>query len=140
MTSKIFKNNQIFEIMNSMAITLKEILKALEIPLEKFRNLKKIYIMTPMRSFFHFMMLIYIIHQDHQWICKTHQKEQVPKEKRYLHRTQLNLPEPDFQMPDIPIENFSTLFGNTLEDAKKYLFRFNNTCYVLNLIEENVKS
>jgi hypothetical protein len=54
MTSKIFKNNQIFEIMNSMAITLKEILKALEIPLEKFRNLKKIYIMTPMRIFISF--------------------------------------------------------------------------------------
>jgi hypothetical protein len=102
-----------------MAITLKEILKALEIPLEKFRNLKTIYIMTPMRIFFHFMMLLYIIHQDHQWICKTHQKEQVRKEKRYLHRTQLNLPEVVFQMLDIPIEKISTLFGNTLEDVEQ---------------------
>jgi hypothetical protein len=31
--------------------------------------------------------------------------------RRRLHRSPLNLPEVDFQMPDIPIEKFSTFFG-----------------------------
>jgi hypothetical protein len=55
-----------------------------------------------------------------------------------LHRIPLNLPEVDFQMPDIPIEKFSTFFGNTSEDAEKHLFRFKSTCDVFNLIEDNV--
>jgi hypothetical protein len=37
--------------------------------------------------------------------------------KRHFHITQLNLPKVDFEMPDIPIEKISTLFGNTSEDA-----------------------
>jgi hypothetical protein len=41
-------------------------------------------------------------------------------------------------MPDIPIENFSTFFGNTSEDAEKHLFKFKSTCDVFNLTEDNV--
>jgi hypothetical protein len=58
--------------------------------------------------------------------------------KRRFHRTPLNIPEVDFQVSDIPIEKFSTFFENTSQDAKKHLFRFNNTCDVFNITEDNV--
>jgi hypothetical protein len=67
--------------MNALVILLKEISNALTTPLKGFKNFKKSYIMTPLRSFFHVMMLLYLLHQAHQWIFMTQQKEQVPKEE-----------------------------------------------------------
>ena len=37
--------------------------------------------------------------------------------RRPFHKTPLDIPVVDFHMPDIPIETFSTFFGNTSEDA-----------------------
>jgi hypothetical protein len=65
-------------------------------------------------------------------------KGRVIQRRRRFHRTPLNLPEVDFQMPDIPIEKFSTFFGNTSEDAEQHLFRFKCTCDIFNLTEDNV--
>jgi hypothetical protein len=36
--------------------------------MERFNNLKKIYIMTPPKNLFHVMMFLYLLHQVHQWI------------------------------------------------------------------------
>jgi hypothetical protein len=41
-------------------------------------------------------------------------------------------------MPDIPIERFSTFFGNTSEDVYQHLFRFKITCDFFNFTEDNV--
>jgi hypothetical protein len=41
-------------------------------------------------------------------------------------------------MPHIPIEKFSTFFGNTSKDAEKHLFRFKSTCDVFHLTKDNV--
>jgi hypothetical protein len=38
--------------------------------------------------------------------------------RRRLHRGTLNLPEENFQMPNISMKKFSTFFGNILEDAE----------------------
>ena len=37
--------------------------------------------------------------------------------RRRLHRSPLNLPEENFQLPNISKEKISTFFGNTLEDS-----------------------
>jgi hypothetical protein len=58
--------------------------------------------------------------------------------RRRFHNTPLNLPEIDFQMPNIPIEIFSTFFGDASEDAEKHLINFKGTCYDFNLTEDNV--
>jgi hypothetical protein len=70
MTSKRAKNNQIFRRMNSLVIPLKELSNSMETPLTGFKNITKSYIMTPLMSFFHVMMLLYLLHQAHQWIYK----------------------------------------------------------------------
>jgi hypothetical protein len=72
MTSKRAKNNQRFRRMNSLVIPLKELSNVLAILLEILKNLKKMYIMTPLRSFFHSIMPLYLLHQSHQWIYKNH--------------------------------------------------------------------
>jgi hypothetical protein len=41
-------------------------------------------------------------------------------------------------MPNIPIEIFSTFFGDASEDAEKHLINFKGTCYDFNLTEDNV--
>jgi hypothetical protein len=64
-------------------------------------------------------------------------KQRIVQRRRRFHRTPLNLPEVDFQMPDISIEKFSTFFGNTLEDAK-HMFNFKSICHDYNLTEDNV--
>jgi hypothetical protein len=58
--------------------------------------------------------------------------------RRRFHNTPLNLPEVDFQMPNIPIEIFSTFFGDVLKDVEKHLINFKGTCYDFNLTEYNV--
>jgi hypothetical protein len=58
--------------------------------------------------------------------------------RRRFHNTPLNLPEINFQMPNIPIEIFSTFFEDASEDAKKHLNNFKGTCYDFNLTEDNV--
>jgi hypothetical protein len=80
MTSKRAKNNQRFGRMNSLVIPLKELSNALATPLKGFKNIKKSYIMTPLRSFFHVMMFLYLLHLAHQWIYKIQQKEELSKE------------------------------------------------------------
>jgi hypothetical protein len=58
--------------------------------------------------------------------------------RRRLHRGPLNIPEENFQMPNISMEKFSTFFGNTLEDAEQHLFRFQCACEIFNLTKDNV--
>ena len=58
--------------------------------------------------------------------------------RRRLHRSPLNLPEENFQMPNISMEKISTFFGNDLEDADKHLFRFQCACEIFNLTKDNV--
>jgi hypothetical protein len=70
MTSKRANNNQRFGTMNSLVIPLKELSNSLETPLKGFKNIKKCYIMTPLRSFFHAMMFLYLLHLSHKWIYK----------------------------------------------------------------------
>jgi hypothetical protein len=41
-------------------------------------------------------------------------------------------------MPNIPIEIFSTLFGDASEDEEKHLINFKGTCYDFKLTEESV--
>ena len=41
-------------------------------------------------------------------------------------------------MPNIPIEFFSTFFGDSSEDVEQDLNNFKGTCYDFNLIEDNV--
>jgi hypothetical protein len=41
-------------------------------------------------------------------------------------------------MPNIPIEIFSTFFGDGSEDAEKHLTNFKGTCYDFNLTKDNV--
>jgi hypothetical protein len=41
-------------------------------------------------------------------------------------------------MPNIPIEIFSTFFGDASEDAEQHLINFKGTCYDFNLTEDNV--
>jgi hypothetical protein len=65
-------------------------------------------------------------------------KSRSSQRRRRLHRGPLNLPEENFQMPNISMEKFSTFFGNTLEDAKKHLFRFQCACEIFNLAKDNV--
>jgi hypothetical protein len=65
-------------------------------------------------------------------------KGRYTQRRRRLHKRPLNLPKVDFQMPNISIENFSTFFGNTLEDAKQHFFKFKSTYDVFNLTEDNV--
>jgi hypothetical protein len=58
--------------------------------------------------------------------------------RRQLHIIPLNLPEVDFQMPNISIEKISTFFGNTSKDVKQHLFKFKITCDVFNLTEKKI--
>jgi hypothetical protein len=58
--------------------------------------------------------------------------------RRRFYNTPLNLPEVDFQMPNIPIEIFSTFFGDASEDVEQHLINFKGTCYDFNLTEDNV--
>jgi hypothetical protein len=55
-------------------------LECLATPLERFQNLKKILMVTPPKNLFHVMMLLFLLHQAHQWIFKMQQKGEVPKE------------------------------------------------------------
>jgi hypothetical protein len=48
-------------------------------------------------------------------------KERNTQRRRRFHNTPLNLPEIDFQMPNIPIEIFSTFFGDASKDAEQHL-------------------
>ena len=41
-------------------------------------------------------------------------------------------------MPNIPVEIFSTFFGDVSEDAEKHLINFKGTCYDFNIFEDNV--
>jgi hypothetical protein len=59
-------------------------------------------------------------------------------QRRKFHNTPLNLQETDFQMPNIPIEFFSTFFGDASKDEKQNLINFKGTCYDFNLTEDNV--
>jgi hypothetical protein len=138
MTSKRSKNNQIFGRMNSLVIPLKELLKSLTIPLERFKNLKKIYIMTPMKKFLSCHDVPFPSPPSPSMDLQDSTKGTSSQRRRRLHRGPLNLPEVDFQMPNIPMEKFSTFFGNTSEDAEQHLFRFKCTCDVFNLTEDNV--
>jgi hypothetical protein len=81
MTSKRDKNNRIFRRMNSLVIPLKELSNALVTPSKEFKNLKKRYIMIPLRSFFHDTMFLYLQYQAHQWLQKMQQKEELSKER-----------------------------------------------------------
>jgi hypothetical protein len=65
-------------------------------------------------------------------------KRRNTQRRRWFHNTPLNLPEVDFQMPNIPIEIFSTFFGDTSEDAMQHLINFKGTCYDFNFTEDNV--
>jgi hypothetical protein len=66
--------------MNSLAISLKKFLKSQETPLERFKNLKKILTAAPQKNLFHVVMILYLLHHAHQWIFKTQQREEIPKE------------------------------------------------------------
>jgi hypothetical protein len=52
----------------------------LVIPLERFNNLKKILMEAPPKNLFYALMLLFLLHQDHQCIFKMYKKEEVPKE------------------------------------------------------------
>jgi hypothetical protein len=67
--------------MKSLVISLKELLKALEIALKIFKNAKKILMEDPPKNLIQVMMVIFLLHKAHQWIYKMHQKEDVPKEE-----------------------------------------------------------
>jgi hypothetical protein len=60
------------------------------------------------------------------------------QKRRRFHNTPLNLLEVDFQIPNIPIEIFSTFFGDASKDAKQHLINFKGTRYDFNLTEDNV--
>ena len=60
-------------------------------------------------------------------------KERNTQRRRRFHNTPLNLPEIDFQLPNIPIEFFSTLFGDASEDAEQHLINYKGTCYDFNI-------
>jgi hypothetical protein len=70
MTSKRAKKHRRFGRMNS-----------LETPLERLKNIKKMYISTPMKNSIHVMMLLYLLHLSHQWFQEMNKKEQLPKEE-----------------------------------------------------------
>jgi hypothetical protein len=54
-----------------------------------------------------------------------------------FHNTPLNPPEIDFQMPNIPIEFFSTFFEDASEDAEKHLINF-KVHVMISTSQENV--
>jgi hypothetical protein len=58
--------------------------------------------------------------------------------RRRFHNRPLNLPEIYFQMPNIPIEIYSTFFGDASKDAEQHLIDLKGTCYDFNLTEDNV--
>ena len=64
-------------------------------------------------------------------------KERNNQRRRWFHNTPLNIPEIDFQMPNISNKFFSTFFGDASEDAEKHLINFKGTCYDFNLNEDN---
>jgi hypothetical protein len=64
MTSKRAKKNKIFGRMNSLAT-----------PLERLNNLKKMYILTPMKNFIHVMMFLYLLHRAYKWFQETQQSK-----------------------------------------------------------------
>jgi hypothetical protein len=43
-------------------------------------------------------------------------------------------------MPNISMDKFPTFFGNTLEDAEKHFFKFDNVCAIYNVAEDDVAS
>jgi len=56
--------------------------------------------------------------------------------RRRFYNTPLNLPEVDFQMPNIPIEFSFTFFGDASEDLGQHLINFEGTCYDFNLTKD----
>jgi hypothetical protein len=58
--------------------------------------------------------------------------------RRKFHNTPLNIPEIDFQTPNISIEDFSTFFRDASEDVEQHLINFKGTCYDFNITEDNV--
>ena len=65
-------------------------------------------------------------------------KERNTQRRRRFHNTPLNLPKIDFHIPNIPIEIFSTFFGDASEDAEQHMINFKGTCYDFNITEDNV--
>ena len=96
---------------------------------------QKILMVTPPKNYVHVMMLIFLLHQDHEWIFKMQLKEDIPKQRNSYIEAFLIYKE--YQMLDIYVEKIPRFFGNTSEDVKKHLFKFNNACDVFNLSEDN---
>jgi hypothetical protein len=60
--------------------SIEKTLKGLVIPLEGLKNLKKLFIVAPPKNFIHVVMLLYLLHQAHQWIFNMWKREEIPKE------------------------------------------------------------
>jgi hypothetical protein len=89
-------------------------------------------------SFFHVVMKFHLSHQDKKKFVQVLVKGEGTQRNKRLHKSPLNLQEKVYPLPNIYVEKFPIFFGNTSEDAKKHLVKFDSACDIYNVVEDDV--